>query len=277
MDSREVSFTNKERIQKQIDLWGEDSDFIRVRWLGLFPSASTTQLIPLDYIEQSMRARPEAQVWEPLILGVDVARFGANKSVVAFRRGRDARSIPWKSWRGLSTTQLGQEVASLIAIHSPDAVFIDEGGVGGGVIDFLRHLKHSVIGVNFGAIPSIPLGGELAYNKRAEMYLSTRWWLGTGGAIPFDIDLKDQLVSIEYGYSKATKRGECIMLSPKEDLDESPDDADALVLTFAYPVSQRILRGEGQTQIKKDYDPLSFEALTGQKPSPRVFPKGFVL
>lgn len=258
VDSRQVSFTNHERIQRQIDLWGVDSDFIKVRWLGEFPEAGNAQLIPSDVIRHSMLCDTQGYDYQPLILAVDVARYGDNENVAVLRRGKDARSLPVNRWRGQSTVESAQRIAALIQMYNPDAVFIDEGGVGGGIIDFLRMLGYVIIGVNFGSSASIPLGGEKAYNKRAEMYLSFRTWMRDGGAIPNDPELFKQLVSIEFGHSKSGRLADAILLTPKEELDESPDWADAYVMTFAFPVSAK-LRGAGP-KIKVDYDPLSLDA-----------------
>lgn len=274
VDSRQVSFTNKDRIEAQIALWGIDSDFIKVRWLGDFPESGNAQLIPSDVIRGAMARDAECYVYEPLILGVDVARMGDNESVAQFRRGRDARSIPTFRWKKTTTTELGGYIAELINRYNPDAVFIDEGGVGGGVIDFLRLLGHSVIGVQFGGQAMVPLGGEKAYNKRAEMYLSTRTWLHQG-AIPNDQQLFKELVSIEMGHAKSGKMEGSILLAPKEELDESPDWADALVLTFAFPVAAAF-RGMNNNAMKKEYDPLGFEQVSNfghSEPKPLFDPR----
>jgi hypothetical protein len=274
VDSREVSFTNKERIAAQIALWGIESDFIKVRWLGQFPESGNLQLIPSDVIQGAMLRDAQSFIHEPLVLGVDVARMGDNESVAQFRRGNDARSIPTFRWKKTTTTELGGHIANLINTYSPDAVFIDEGGVGGGVIDFLRLLGYSVIGVNFGSTAMIPLGGEKCYNKRAEMYVSTRTWLHRG-AIPNDQQLFKELVSIEMGHAKQGKLEGAILLAPKEELDESPDWADALVLTFAFPVSMAF-RDMNKNSMKSDYDPLDYarvSSFSNADPKPLFDPK----
>jgi len=258
VDSREVKLTNHEAINKAIALWGEDDDYVKVSFLGEFPDSSMLQLIPVETIRYA-RTRPAiAQPWEPLILSVDVARFGNNESVAGFRRGKDARSIPCNRWRGLSTIELGTRIATLITEHSPDAVFIDEGGVGGGVVDFVRHLGHSCIGVNFGSSASSRPGGVLVANKRAEMYVLLRDWLREGGAVEDFDELQEQLVSIEYRFDKKQQ----IQLASKEDMRmlgrPSPDIADFLALTFAYPVSARVRRAAPVAQM--NYDPLSVAA-----------------
>lgn len=259
VDSRQVSFTNKERIQKAIDLWGEDNDYIKVRWLGLFPASSAAQLISSDDLKLAMNREVQSFYGEALIIGVDVARYGDNESVITFRRGKDARTIPALRFRGLNNVELANQIASQMAKHNPDAVMIDGGGVGGGVIDTLRSWGHSPMEVQFGSAGSIPLGGEHAANKRAEMYLSFRTWLKEGGCLQNSTELYNQFVSVEYTHSKAKHMKEAIILTPKEEMDESPDWADAIACTFAFPVSKAAWKG--RQQVKKDYDPLADSAL----------------
>lgn len=268
VDSREVRFGDKIAIARTVDAWGEDSDYVRVRIKGDFPVASTCQLFPADLITLAQTRPPVASPWEPLILGVDVARAGGSESVAQFRRGRDARSIPVERWQGTSvenpTKQNGDRIAALIKEHNPDAVFIDMGGYGGGVVDFLRFLGHQCAGVNFGVPATSRPGGALAANKRAEMYLSCLEWLREGGSIDPHDDLEDQLLAIEY-----TEKDKGVLLMSKEDMRAggiaSPDWLDALVLTFAYPVSAR--RSSRTGTVTADYDPLSVEAFHASFPS----------
>lgn len=268
VDARTSKFSNKTLIAKWAKAWGTDSDFFRVRVLGEFPNASTTQLIPIETIRYAGLREVQSFHWEPLILGVDVARYGNNESVAQFRRGRDARTLPVARWRGLPVDQTADRVAALINLHNPDAVFVDEGGVGGGVVDFLIRLGHAVIPVNFGTAAGSMPGGILVANKRAEMFVALRDWLREGGCIDPSDDLVDQLVSIEYHY---TNKQEIILMS-KEDMRsigrDSPDWGDALALTFAFPVSKRSSRGVPQHKV--EYDPYSYEALMGGSTAERA-------
>lgn len=260
VDSRDVSFANKEKINRAIALWGIESDYVRVRYLGEFPSSSATQLIDKVTIAAARQRRPESFPYEPLIMTVDVARFGTNRSAIGFRRGKDAKLLPVQLFRGLSTIELAQRVAALYSQHQPDALFVDEGGVGGGVVDYLRHLGISVIGVNFGAKASSRPNGILVGNKRAEMYVALREWLREGGAIEDSDELEDELVSIEYYFNN---RQEIVLVSKDEMEGESPDWADQLAMTFALPiVSKRTVRGATR-QAQVDYDPLSHASLSG--------------
>lgn len=261
VDSRSVSFTNKDKINKAIAAWGLESDYVKVRYLGEFPDASTIQLIPVETIRLARVREVQSAHYEPLILSLDVARFGSNESVLMLRRGKDARSIPTERWRGLSTMESADRVAARALQHEPDAIFVDEGGVGGGVVDRLRQLGHSVIGVNFGSKAS-GLTRDLVGNKRAEMYVLVRDWLREGGCIPDADDLEDQLVAIEYYFNKTSQ----IMLTAKEDMESegfpSPDWADALALSFAYPVNPRI-RSRRSAVAAQEYDPFAMEAIVG--------------
>lgn len=264
VDSREVALTDHEAIESAIKLWGEDDDYTRVQFMGEFPTSSFFQLIPTETITHAMNRVGDVQTWEPLILGVDVARYGDNESVCQFRQGRDARSIPVGRRRGLSTTECAAWVASLITTYGPDATFIDEGGIGGGVIDHLRYLGHTCIGVLFGGKVSLPPGGILVADKRAEMYVNIRDWLRTGGLIPPHKDLSEQLASVDYHVKK-----DQIRLMSKEDMRAigrpSPDWADALALTFAFPVAQANRKMGQRNMCIMDYEPVSVSALPGQR------------
>ena len=239
IDSREVQITNKALIEQWVEDYGEDSDFVRVRVKGEFPRASSTQFIPTDTVEAAVERIPlqRSQNQAPLVLGLDVARFGADESVLIARRGRDARSIPLTAWRNIDTMQLAGEVSQIIRNLNPDAVFVDEGGVGGGVVDRLRQLNYGVTGVNFGSKPDGPVNGELVANKRAEMWAKCREWLRGEVSMQPDPTLQDDLTGVEYGFNARNE----IQLERKEDMAKrglaSPDRGDALALTFAHDVA----------------------------------------
>jgi hypothetical protein len=267
IDSRDVEGTNKEQIAKWVEDYGEDSDFVRVRVRGIFPRAGTMQFISSELVDQAMAKDrdPPFSIMNPLIMGVDVARFGDDRSVIRFRRGRDARTIPPIKLRGVDTMTLAARIADEAARHRPDAIFIDEGGVGGGVVDRCHYLKLPVTGVQFGAKADramVGRDGAIAYaNKRAEMWGNMREWL-SGGALDDDKELRADLIGVEYGYAIRDGR-DAIILERKDDMKKrglaSPDDGDALALTFAYPVAPsdhtRQLLRKPMRQI--DYDPFA--------------------
>jgi len=237
VDSRTVDITNKEQIAQWVTDYGEDSDFVRVRVRGVFPRAGSTQFISGELVDEARKREVQVHVADPLIMGVDVARFGDDQTVICFRKGRDAHSTEWKTLRGQDTMQVAARVAEEFRIHMPAAVFVDEGGLGAGVVDRLKQLRVPVIGVNFGARPdSLMIDGETKVrNKRAEMWALMRAWL-KGGAIPDDHELAADLTGVEYGFDE----NQAVQLEKKESMKKrglaSPDKGDALALTFAYPV-----------------------------------------
>lgn len=238
IDSREVEGTNKKYLAELVDTYGEDSDIVKVRVRGLFPSASSMQFIA-THVAEAARVREMSPPYdEPLVMGVDVARFGDDASTIYFRRGRDAKSIPPERLRQVDTMQLAARVAELHRLHGATAIFVDEGGIGAGVVDRLKMLGVPVFGIQFGSKPlgAVNLGeGVKVANRRAEMWAVLRSWLNDG-AIPDDQQLQDDLTGVEYGFNVRDE----IQLEKKEHMKErglaSPDDGDGLALTFAMPV-----------------------------------------
>lgn len=255
IDSRTVSFTNKEQIQQWVEDYGEDSDFVRVRVRGVFPRAGTMQFIAGDMVEAAMSRDPQCFMFEPLIMGVDVARFGDDQSVIAFRRGRDAATIPWRKYRGIDTMTLAAEIAALADREGVDAIFVDGVGIGAGVVDRLRQMKRTVFDVQSGGSDSGWISEEpiKVKNKRVGMWARMRVWLKSG-AIPDDNELEADLTGIEYGYDADDR----VQLEKVDDMKKrglaSPDNATALALTFAEPVAPKtqdtsVLRGRQQEDL----------------------------
>lgn len=268
VDGRISKLTNKEQITQWIADYGEDSDFVRVRVRGIFPRAGSMQFIPSDLVEaaQSSERDVAVTVMDPLVMGVDVARFGEDATVIRLRRGRDARGIAPIKLRGVDTMTVAAKVAELAAEHRPDAIFIDGGGVGGGVVDRCRFLRLPVVEVQFGgkadrAVASSSEGIVYA-NKRAEMWGTMRDWL-KGGMIDEDVDLAADLTGVEYGYTMLEGR-DAVILEKKADMRKrglsSPDNGDALALTFAYPVQPSDHTNRLQAPKRtgsQDYDPMA--------------------
>ena len=92
IDSRDVEQTNKELFKQWAEDYGEDSDFFKVRVKGEFPDAGSLQLIPMSYYEDNVETDIASHPFDPVVMGVDVARFGDDQSVVWIRRGRDLDS-----------------------------------------------------------------------------------------------------------------------------------------------------------------------------------------
>ena len=240
IDSRSVQITNKATIQEWVNDYGEDSDFVRVRVRGIFPQASSLQFIPRNLVDEAMARTPPKSSMQGrvAVVGVDVARFGDDQSVVRTRVGRDAATFPALRFRNLDTMQLTsrivEHVKTLRAGGFSVVIFVDGGGVGGGVIDRLRQLGYDVIEVQFGA----KADDQKKYaNKRAEIWARMRDWLA-GGCLAKDEALATDLTAVEYGF----RPDDSILLESKESMKKrglaSPDDADALAVTFAQPVAE---------------------------------------
>lgn len=234
IDSRDVEGTDASIYASIIHQYGEDSDEARVEVKGQFPRTGDRQFIGREVVDEACKREFAPDFGAPLVMGVDVARFGDDHSVVFFRRGRDARSLPYKRWKALDTVQLSQRVAELADKHRPDAIFVDGGGVGGGVVDRLKEMRYRVIEVQFGSRADEP---DRYMRKRDEIWGRVREWLLTG-CLPDDGDLADDLVTPEY---KITLNGQ-IQMESKEEMKKrghaSPDIADALALTFASAVAR---------------------------------------
>ncbi len=244
IDTRNAIMADKAQIAKWIEDYGEDSDFVKVRVRGVFPSSSSMQLIGRDVVDKAVNApsEPASPLDTVCILGVDVARFGDDRSVIFCRIGMDARSFKHREYRGLDGWQLGVKVAEfyndLVRCGARKVVInIDAGGVGASPLDWLRKNGYEVNGINFGESASRK---DLYANKRAEMWSTCRDWLKAGGQIENSDDLITDLTGVEFGYTPKN----LLLLEKKEDMKKrglsSPDIADALALTFAVPMNEHL-------------------------------------
>lgn len=201
-----------------------------------FNAAADNVLISIDTVRVAAcrQYREHDYAASPRILGVDVARFGSDASVIFKRQG--VVSWPPTVIRKLDNMALADQVAIQIREWQPDAVFIDIGN-GAGVVDRLRQLRFDVTEVAFAGASSDPHYA----NKRMEMWAEMAKWLQDGGAIPPDTMLQADLSAPTYGYT--TGKGLKILESKdkiKERIGRSPDLADALALTFAAPVAPKL-------------------------------------
>lgn len=201
-----------------------------------FNAAADNVLISIDTVRAAAcrQYREHDYAASPRILGVDVARFGSDASVLFKRQG--VVSWPPTVIRKLDNMALADQVAIQIREWQPDAVFIDIGN-GSGVVDRLRQLRFDVTEVAFAGASSDPHYA----NKRMEMWAEMAKWLQDGGAIPPDTMLQADLSAPTYGYT--TGKGLKILESKdkiKERIGRSTDLADALALTFAAPVAPKL-------------------------------------
>ena len=239
IDSRTCKMTNKEQLAKWCDDWGEDSDFVRVRVRGEFPRAGSNQFIPSDTVHKARKRTSPPTEGLPKVLTLDVARFGTNRTVPCLRQGRNAKILA--KWRGLSTDQTTERFIKMIEEITPDAIVVDEDGIGGAVVDQLRargydkRFGRTILYGFRGGLPA--MDDKTYYNRRAECWDRMRRWLADEADIDDDPELEAELTGPEYGIDKNGR----FQLEKKEDMEkrglESPDMGDALAMSFAVAVN----------------------------------------
>lgn len=235
IDSREVEISNKEILNQWIEDHGEDSDFVKVRVRGVFPSSGDKQFIPTDLVEaaQERKYLPQDYQKAPIIVGVDPSYFGDDSSVILIRQGIHVHEI--RRFREVDGIQLAGYVAQAIAEYRGDYCFVDANGIGASCVDQLKALRQEFIAVYNQAAAQ---DKHTYANKRVESWGLMREWLKIG-SIPADNQLRDDLIGPEVGYTGKNQ----YILEPKEKMRKrglsSPDNADALAITFAYPVGPK--------------------------------------
>lgn len=233
IDAREVEDTDKQIYEQIILEYGEDSIQAKVEVYGEFPSAGEDQFISPALVDQAFKQPRYKDETAPIVIGIDPARSGADSTVIAVRQGRDL--IALKRYRGDDTMTTVGHVIEAIEEYQPTLTVIDEGGLGYGILDRLTEQRYKVRGVNFGwkAKNTIMWG-----NKRAELWGAMRDWLRTA-SIASDKQLKADLTGPK---TKPDSSG-TIFLESKKDMKArglaSPDAADAIAVTFAFPVAAR--------------------------------------
>lgn len=252
-DPKRTPRVSIEHARQQIQDWGgRESPFVMVNVLGKFPLADFNALISTEECEAAMKRyyRPNEYEAAPRVLGVDVAQEGDDASVIFSRQG--LQSFPMIKKRNINSIQGAGLVARKWEDWEADACFIDDtGGFGAGWIDQLMTLGKAPIGIKFSE--SAHEAGRYA-NKRTEMYFDACEWIKRGGALPPSPEITAALTQTLY-----TFKGDRLLLEPKKlvkaKLGYSPDEADALVLTFAEPVAKKP-RATGRPKNIAEYDPF---------------------
>ena len=213
--------------------YGEDSNAFRIRVLGEFPMADDDTIIPFHLIEAATNRDIVLDEGAPVIWGLDVARFGTDKTALAKRQGNVITEV--SRWQGLdlmqTTGRVKAEYDGLPSNLRPREIMVDVIGMGGGVVDRLRELGLPVRGVNVAESPSM---GDTYVNLRAELWFKVRGWLEQRNAkLPKDEQLIAELASIRYAFVSSGK----MKAESKDDMKRrglpSPDIADAVCLTLA--------------------------------------------
>lgn len=225
-DSKNVS---KESIDRKRKQYGEDSDIYRVRVKGEFPRASSNSVFSVSELEDAFSRKENevdkvgAEVW-----GLDVARYGDDKSVLVKRKHRHVYYIEKRD--NLDTMEVAQWVhyEYTTAKNKPAMIFVDIIGIGAGVYDKLAHLGVPVYGANAASRAS---SNEYT-NKRSEMYHNLKKVIGYISITAEDEELRGELGALEYkieGNGKISLAGKDEV---KRRLGRSPDTSDALSLSF---------------------------------------------
>lgn len=267
VDARDAAVANKKRIAEMIEDWGIDSDYVRVRVLGDFPYQDVATLINAEWLDRALyRPINGFERYRP-IWGLDVARFGDDRTALVKRRQRYLME-PVTFWQGLDLMQICQRIKAIWddteEDDKPSAICVDAIGVGAGVVDRLNEMASEgkfdntqILGINVSESASVHdkfarLRDELWWRARSwfeklnvsmqqDVEMRSRWILDDDEQFFSSSDsrtarkspITDELRDILFSYLPNGK----IKLEPKQDTKErlgrSPDGADAFVLTFA--------------------------------------------
>lgn len=253
VDARDVEGTNKILHAQWASDYGEDSDFFKVRVRGQFPEAGAMQFINGGDVEAAFgrHLRADQYSFAPVIIGVDPAWTGDDELVILLRQGLYSEVLAVIP-KNDNDVQIAALVARFETERRADAVFVDLGW-GTGIVSAGKAMGRSWQLVSFAGKST-----DVGYvNKRAEMWGGIRAWLKAGGSIPPDETLRQDLIGPEI---LARLDGK-IALESKDDMKQrgipSPNRADALALTFAYPVIKRGLSIANEADVvQTEYDVL---------------------
>lgn len=253
IDSRTVEGTNTTQFDKWVEDYGEDSDFVKVRVRGMFPAMSAKQFISETDVDAAFgrHLRPEQYQWAPKILTCDPAWEGDDELVIALRQGlyyRILKTMP----KNDNDVYVANTLARLEDEEQADAVFVD-GGYGTGIVSVGRTLGRDWILVWFGG----ESGDPGCLNKRSEMWAGIKKWLKEGGALPPDDTLRDELLAPE----TVPRLDGKVQIEAKKDMKRrglpSPNRADALGLSFAFPVQAKPRNADGTLRHVPEQDNYS--------------------
>lgn len=249
VNGEDVGRVSKQFIEDIIHQYGKDSNVYRVRVMGEFPMAEDDVVIPMDLCEAALIR--EVEPFGPRVWGIDVARFGSDRTVLV-KRCTNATLGAHKSWSGTDTMQTsGRIYAEWLDTHPeerPHTIFVDSIGIGAGVVDRLGELGLPVVGVNVAESPGV---SDLYLRQRDELWFAARKWLERRDCrLAEDDTLVAELSLPKYKFSSGGK----LQVESKDDLKKryprSPDVADAFCLTFGLAAE---FRG------RQSYEPEYFE------------------
>lgn len=236
-DSPNIS---QEYIDEMKETYGEDHDFYRVRILGEFPKASSTQFITSSEVDNAADnvLQLASHHHFPKVAGIDIARFGDDMTVFVTRQGPKILDIT--KFKGLDTMEVAGHMLDYYQHHQHHTVFVDGTGLGAGVVDRGKELGVPIVDVVVASKSSNP---HKYVNLKSQLWGSMKDWLGNGADIPRDEELRKQFLAMEYGYNTRLQ----VQLMGKKELKKrhgfSPDIPDAIALTFAEDAFLTLQRG----------------------------------
>jgi hypothetical protein len=248
---------NRKWAQDQIDQWGIDNPYVLINVFGKFPPSQSNKLISIDDCMKAVaRTIPERDyAMFPLTMGVDVAGEGLDSSIILARRGPVCYKP--REYKQLDPMELADQVRRAIDDWKPKRVLVDSIGIGSGVIARLRQLGYPIIDIHVGSRAKDPQRFE---NLRAELWWTMKDWIRDTGAIPNSPTLIAGLTAPNYKFSRNMR----FQLESKDELrskgSPSPDEADALALTFVVPdtvdnwLTEQV---SSKTKAAWDYDPMA--------------------
>lgn len=222
-----------------------------------FGASAANVLISLTDVLAAQQRKLKPSTWQfaAKVLGVDVARYGDDRTELVRRQG--LMCFEPRVLTQLNGPQVAAQVARVIDEWAPDAVFVDNGGPGASVVDQLNLLGYAHVPIDFAGKPD----DEQYENKRAEMWGEMSKWVKGGACLPPGVDVAQDLTGPRYTYRN--KRGK-MQLESKDDMRargvRSPDFGDGLALTFAFPVAPASMRRRlhgGKSPVLHEYDPYA--------------------
>jgi hypothetical protein len=230
----EGEYVDPKFIAEMAEKYGDESNVFKVRVLGEFPTQSDDVLLPLHLIEDAVTRDVEAGPTTPVVWGLDVARFGGDRSALAKRQG-NVLIEPIKTWQNKDLMELAgivlSEYDAVPYSQRPQAIYIDAIGLGAGLADRLRELDMPAVAVSVSETASL----KDRFNRlRDELFWGAREWFEARDChIPDDGTLMAELSGIRYKYLSTGK----LKVESKDEMkrrgQRSPDVADAFVLTFS--------------------------------------------
>jgi len=244
---------NIDWCRDQIATYGKENPWVIVNVFGQFPPTSLNALLGPKDVDQAMAVHLQDHEfnWAQKRLGIDVARFGDDRTVLFPRQGL-ASHMP-RIMRKERTTDIAAAVAKAVAAWGPEMLLVDDTGHWGhGVIDNLVAAGLGPIGIQFHA----PALDDRYRNRRAEMWIEMARWVKRGGALPKVDELRGELIEPTYTFLN----GKFLLESKdqiKARIGRSPDLADALALTFAFPDQPAAYmdRLTGGNKVETEFDP----------------------